>query len=73
MMYTHSDAQRVASEDGDAAPAIEVAATDKGRPAACMLADEAHGLLWVADREGWVYGERGKGQGACAESEGARA
>ena len=50
--------QKVATEDGDSAPSIEVAASDKGRPTCCLLSDEAAGLLWTADKEGWVYGER---------------
>lgn len=57
LMYTYTSEQRVTTEDGDAAPAIEVAATDRGRSAACLLVDEPGGLLWVADKEGWVYGE----------------
>lgn len=58
MMVTHVVERDAPTEDPDAAPAVEVAATDKQRPAACLLVDEPAGLLWVADKEGWVYGEQ---------------
>ena len=45
------------SEDADAAPSIEVATSDRGRATACVYVDAPAQLLWVADREGWVYGE----------------
>ena len=37
---------------------VQVAATEKGRTTACLLVDEPAQLLWVADKDGWVYGER---------------
>lgn len=57
LMYTYSSETNVATEDTDAAPAIEVHACDKGRASCCVLVDGAAQLLWVADKEGWVYGE----------------
>lgn len=62
MMVTHVTERDAPTEDPDAAPANEVAATDRQRPAACLLADEPAGLLWVADKEGWVYGEHQAGR-----------
>jgi hypothetical protein len=47
---------RVATEDEDAAPSVEVAACDRGHIASCVFVDDAGQLLWVADRDGWVYG-----------------
>ena len=57
LMYTYAAEAPVGTEDSDAAPAIEVPTSDKGRTAACLLVDEPAELLWVADKEGWVYGE----------------
>ncbi|KAL4426187.1 hypothetical protein ABPG77_007469 [Micractinium sp. CCAP 211/92] len=54
MMVTHVVERDTPTEDPDAAPAVELAATDKQRTTACLLVDEAAGLLWVADKEGWV-------------------
>jgi len=39
------------------APPAQVAATEKGRTTGCLLVDEPAQLLWVADKDGWVYGE----------------
>lgn len=57
-LATYTSQSHVFTEDPDAAPCIEVAATEKGRTAECLMVDEAAALLWVADKEGWVYGKR---------------
>lgn len=68
-MFTATTEPNVGTEDSDACPALEVAATDKGRTVAYMLVDEPAQLLWVADKEGWVYGERAGGtQGRCCRA-----
>jgi hypothetical protein len=56
MLTPSGERQQVETEDADAAPSIEVPTCDRGRSVACLLVDEPAQLLWVADKEGWVYG-----------------
>lgn len=62
---THTSELQVTTEDQDAAPAIEVQTCGKGRAASCLYVDQASQLLWVADKEGWVYGEHAGLRNVC--------
>ncbi|KAL4853623.1 Type II inositol polyphosphate 5-phosphatase 15 [Chlorella vulgaris] len=65
--------QQVTTEDQDAAPAIEVQTCGKGRAASCLYVDQASQLLWVADKEGWVYAYDTSGEPCMSLKAGHRA
>jgi len=48
----------VPTEDADASFSTEISGASPGRsrPATCLLSDEARGILWVGDKDGWVTG-----------------
>ncbi|KAL4534362.1 hypothetical protein Ndes2437B_g03641 [Nannochloris sp. 'desiccata'] len=53
---THESKHPVPTEDADASFSAEIPGTSPGRsrPATCLLADEARGILWIGDKDGWV-------------------
>ncbi len=57
LMFTNNNEANITTEDTDAAPAIEVQACNKSHSSCCTMVDDAAQLLWVADKEGWVYGK----------------
>lgn len=55
LRVTHETSKSVPTEDGDAAPAAEVDVA-RGKITSCLHFDDAHQLLWVGTKDGWVFG-----------------
>ncbi len=54
---THESKHPVPTEDADASFSFEISgASPRSRPTTCLLTDEARGILWVGDKDGWVAG-----------------
>ncbi len=57
MRATHESKHPVPTEDADASFSTEISgASPRSRPITCIITDEARGILWVGDKDGWVAG-----------------